>query len=168
MRAKSNIGSDSGGFEYTLLQRELSNYPGIGASHVRWGERIDKTTRDVMAEAEGSNAGRELRDDAVEFLRNFLAAGPVNVGEVRAAAEREGIAPRTLERAKRSACVASKRQGFGKGSFCQWSLRDAASYKATGPHTPPPETVAVYEDGGGLCGDGARDIGPLDTNLGAA
>ena len=49
VRAKSNIGPDEGGYVYSLEQVELSEYP-IFASRVLWGEAVEGTAREVLAE----------------------------------------------------------------------------------------------------------------------
>jgi putative DNA primase/helicase len=90
IRAKSNIGPDAGGYVYALEQIELSEYP-IFASRVLWGEAVDGTAREVLAEAE-SDEERTPREDAKGFLRSFLSEGPAAAKEVQAAARREGSA----------------------------------------------------------------------------
>lgn len=52
MRAKSNIGRDDGGFSYELFEKELDAYPGVIASYAEFGEAIEGTAREVLAEVE--------------------------------------------------------------------------------------------------------------------
>jgi len=74
IRAKSNIGPDDGGYVYGLEQVELSEYP-IFAARAVWGEAVEGTAREVLAEAE-SEEERSPREDAKGFLRSFLSEGP--------------------------------------------------------------------------------------------
>jgi putative DNA primase/helicase len=116
MPAKSNIGPDEGGFAYQLAQTELGDHPGILASRVVWGESIEGTARDVLAEAEGRDEESSPRDEAIEFLKSHLANGSVPANEIHSAARKEGISIATLRRAKGELRIRSTRIGFGKGS----------------------------------------------------
>jgi putative DNA primase/helicase len=125
IRAKSNIGPDEGGYVYSLEQTELSEYP-IFASRVLWGEVIEGTAREVLAEAE-SETERSPREAAKGFLRSFLSDGPASAKEVQDAARKEGISKRTLERAKAELHVRAARLGFGKDSVVQWGISENLS-----------------------------------------
>jgi putative DNA primase/helicase len=59
MLAKSNIGPDKGGYEYALQNVPLYSNPDIIASAVVWGDRIEGSARDVLAEAETIKAKDE-------------------------------------------------------------------------------------------------------------
>jgi putative DNA primase/helicase len=121
IRAKSNIGPDEGGYVYTLEQRELDRHPDIFASSVLWGEPVEGTAREVLADAE-SETERAPRDETKDFLLTILGDGPVDAKEVLATARAAMISPATLRRAKDDLKVESVRIGFGKDAFFQWSL----------------------------------------------
>ena len=53
VRAKSNIGPDTGGFEYELRQDSLPDHPEIESSYVSWGNAVEGNARNILAEAEG-------------------------------------------------------------------------------------------------------------------
>jgi putative DNA primase/helicase len=146
IRAKSNIGPDEGGYVYILEQIELSEYP-IFASRVLWGEAVDGTAREVLADAE-SDGERTPREDAKGFLRSFLSEGPAAAKEVQAAARREGISPRTLKRAKAELHIRSSRIGFGKDSVFQWELSEKPSIGGHFLHRGPLSEVDLNGDGG--------------------
>jgi hypothetical protein len=55
---------------------------------------------------------REDRDEAVDFLRAELANGPLPAAEAKRAAERAGIGPSALKRAKQTLSVKSDKQGM--------------------------------------------------------
>lgn len=138
LRAKSNIGPDGGGFVYDLRQGELDGYPGVEASSVLWGERIDGTARELLAEAEQrDDEGHEARD-AADWLRDLLAAGPVQVKDVKRHGENAGFAWRTLQRAMRGAGIESRRGGFGLPAT--WAL--AAPVTPVAPVAPHSESGA--------------------------
>ena len=154
MRAKSNIGPDGSGFAYRLEQVKLEEHPGVFASQVVWGEPIEGSAREILREAERTETERP-RGAAEAFLRDYLADGPKDAQDVRSAAMQEGIANRTLDRAKAELRVGSTREGFGKGGRCQWSLPDGSPYIAAKSHTSPPSRVAINDESGALCVDEA-------------
>jgi putative DNA primase/helicase len=51
-RAKSNIGPDSGGWEYQLDLAGVPGAPGVTAVWLRWGAVLEGSARDLLAEAE--------------------------------------------------------------------------------------------------------------------
>ena len=73
VRAKSNIGPDGGGFDYDLRQVELDGKPGLFASSVSWGDWIDGTARELLAEVEiePESGERDALDEAAGFLRSL-------------------------------------------------------------------------------------------------
>jgi hypothetical protein len=84
---------------------------------------------------------QEARERAKGLLLAMLAKGPLSYEDVEAQAVAEGIALRTLERAKAELRVVSRRKGFGPGSRVYWELpADDA------PHTPPTLRLADYEE----------------------
>ncbi|MCL1860939.1 MAG: AAA family ATPase [Proteobacteria bacterium] len=124
-RSKSNIGTDGGGFGYSLRQAELDRYPGIVASHVRWGDAVEGTAREILATAEalpGDDGDRGAVGGAARFLVDFLAGGARKQSEVKDAAEEAEISWRTIERAKKELKIKSERMTFAGGWV--WSLPD--------------------------------------------
>ena len=151
MRAKSNIGPDEGGFAYEVAQTELADHPAILASRVVWGESIEGTARDVLAEAEERDEESSPQVEAIEFLKSHLANGSVPANEIHAAARKEGISLATLRRAKAGLRVRSTRIGFGKGSVAQWEMSPEKPYMLTAPHTCSLKSVSTYGEGEHLC-----------------
>lgn len=62
------------------------------------------------------------RVDAGEFLREILAEGPMKQADVIKTARAQGIADRTLRRARRRIGAVALKQGFGPGSCWLWCL----------------------------------------------
>jgi putative DNA primase/helicase len=146
LRAKSNIGPDGGGFAYELRQEPLPDYPGIEASRVEWGEAIDGTARDVLADAEAQGEEVEERRDAASWLRELLSGGELPVREVKRHANDAGHAWRTVQRAMRTAGVESKRSGFGEPAL--WRLVNRANLGAIAPFAPHSESGVTGADEG--------------------
>lgn len=128
VRAKSNIGPDGGGFEYGIDQVPVPGYPDIYASRVQWGEQLDGTAREVLAEAEAST--QEERSDqeteghaAEKFLRDMLDGGTTPTSTVKQEAIAAGLAWRTVQRAATNLQVTRKKAGMDGGWY--WSLPKA-------------------------------------------
>ena len=120
-RVKSNIGPDHGGFSYDLVQTVLKDNPAIAAPHVVFGPAIDGTAREILAAAETVFDGdKSVLGEAVDFLRDFLSAGPKEVDAVKKAARAAGVAERTLRRAKERLSVQTIKSAFS-GSWV-WRL----------------------------------------------
>ncbi len=113
LRAKSNIGPDGGGFLYELKQNELPGYSDISASSVHWGEEIDGTARELLAEAEGTDDRRT--NDAQEFLRALLSNGPIAAKEIYKDADSAGFSRDAMKRAKSRIGVKCTKNGMAGG-----------------------------------------------------
>jgi putative DNA primase/helicase len=121
-RAKSNIGPDGGGFDYTLAQSELAAHPGLIASYVTWGTALEGTARELLgaADVNEDDDGSEGHD-AADFLVTMLTGGPVHVKQLQSAARDSGFVWRTIERAKKKAGIKAKRTE-GKDGHWVWYL----------------------------------------------
>lgn len=164
LRAKSNIGPDDGGFEYDLQQGEVDGHPGVFASTTRWGAAVDGSARELLATADaiGEDGEGSALADAMDFLREALANGSVPAGEVKKLARAEGVAERTLHRARERLGVKSQRQGFSKGAV--WFM-PACEQPPSTPFVPPDAIDAeqncvaqVGTNGTNEAGDGFVEI----------
>lgn len=112
-RAKSNIGPDTGAFQYDLDVCQLD--AGIVTTRILWGDVLEGSARDLLAEAEAAGADPEERsaiEEARDFLLEELRMGPVPANEVQAAAGKLGINQTTLRRAKALLGIKPDKQGF--------------------------------------------------------
>ena len=114
VRAKSNIGADSGGFEYRLFAAPVPEHD-FSAQRVDWGEVLEGSARELMA-VENADAAAEAAEDAGTFLTDLLQAGPVATREIREAANAHGHSWRTVERAKKGTA------GWGRSGAWLWQL----------------------------------------------
>ncbi len=136
MRAKSNIGPDTGGFAYEVVQEELPRYSGVIPAAVRWGDAIEGSARGLLAQSDPpTDDDRAGQQGAAEWLRALLRSGPKPVADVQAAASDAGWAWRTVQRAMSRAGVISRRGGFGGSGI--WSIGAPSA-----PVTPLPERGA--------------------------
>ena len=83
------------------------------------GDDREIAADDVVSDAET----RSALDEAVEWLRDVLADGPLDAKDVHRRARENGISERTLKRAKRPAGVVSESSRADTGiSGWRWSL----------------------------------------------
>ncbi|MDA8391067.1 MAG: AAA family ATPase [Gammaproteobacteria bacterium] len=124
MRAKSNVGPDDGGFAYELLrQDELAAYPGIFASSVLWGESVEGSAREILAQAEAQPAKGGALSEARDWLRDFLTEGPQPQREIKAAADAHCHSWATVKRAQKALGIEWYREGgIGKAGAWYWRL----------------------------------------------
>jgi putative DNA primase/helicase len=117
VRAKSNLGPDTGGFEYTLFGAPVPGQE-FNAQRVEWGEVLEGSARELMA-VEQPDDGGAAADDAEEFLQDMLKSGTVSTKEIKEAANAHGHSWRTVNRAKAELGVKAVKGGFNEG----WSWR---------------------------------------------
>ena len=95
-----------------------------GSVRVNWLGSSEVSAKDLLA-APQDNEHADARTEAVEFLNEILADGPVAASQVKEEADDAGISERTLARAKKVAGVISYREGEsgvrGKGQWL-WKL----------------------------------------------
>lgn len=120
VRSKSNIGPDDGGFEYGIVQTELDGFPGIQASLVEWGQGVEGTARELLAEADtpytqsdDNDRDSSAFDAASEFLRGQLEHGPKTANEILTKAQATGHRERTIKRAKAKLGIESLKESGG-------------------------------------------------------
>jgi len=118
-RAKSNIGVDHGGFEYDLHQKEIEGYEGLFSSYSMWGQRVEGSARELLAEIEPDNGGSEV-NEAEQFLREALADGGMPQKEIAKDYKGAGHSLATIKRAKKRLGIISEKDGMTGGWF--WRL----------------------------------------------
>jgi putative DNA primase/helicase len=116
VRAKSNISTDTGGIRYAIEEATLDQSK-IKATHIVWGEQIDGSSREILAEVEHQDNGKDNGNDklveAKEYLLEALKAGPQAAKRIIDDAIQLGIASeKTIYRAKKMLKVRSKKQGL--------------------------------------------------------
>lgn len=128
LQVKNNIASPQPGLAFRLGQYEVA--PGVIGSSVVWDRAPVSMTADEALRRSRKSAEGSAKDDAVEFLRELLASGPMEVldieFEARAAAmlseSRRLNESKPFRTAARELGIVRKRQGFGPGASVRWSL----------------------------------------------
>jgi hypothetical protein len=123
VKAKNNLARDTKALRYGMGVKVVGHDTKLGvditAPYIVWHpQHVEITANEAMQGAEGGTAKREAR----EFLLERLEAGPVNSDDIVEEAKQEGIAKRTLDRAKKDLGVKSrKQQGKTDGPWL-WEL----------------------------------------------
>ncbi len=120
-RTKSNIGVDHGGFEYNLNLKEIDGYEGLFSSYVSWGQIVEGSARELLAENKSDSGGSEV-DEAEQFLREVLADGRMPQKEIEKDYKGAGYSLATIKRAKKRLGVISEKDGMTGGWF--WKLSE--------------------------------------------
>ncbi|MBX7166515.1 MAG: AAA family ATPase [Pirellulales bacterium] len=114
LAVKSNLSVDQGGLAFSVGPYGAHDEPAVA-----WEADPVRVSADEALAAEASGAeDRSEREEALEFLRDRLADGPVAVVDVNREARSQGIADRTLRRARRALGVLKTKDGLRGG----WSL----------------------------------------------
>lgn len=124
IRSKSNIGLDSGGYEYSLVQEELARYPGISASRVKWGSLITGSARNILAELElppEKEAGT-AKNVAKIYLTALLRDGAMTADDVKTHTTGAGLSWATVRRAQSDLGIIPRREGFAGEGKWTWAL----------------------------------------------
>lgn len=95
----------------------------------------EQSIRELLDPVTGDNDARSERNDAVEWVRGYLESegGSAKAADIFKAARADGIAERTLKRARERAGVMTERSGFGAGSV--WRLSPFGPRQAHSGHS---------------------------------
>jgi hypothetical protein len=115
LRVLAQIKSNLGPLAPSLLLEPVTGPEGV--VQIEWRGECDYTPEDLLAPADTHN-GRLA--EAMAFLTKLLTDGPVEQKKIKLEAIKNGLAWRTVERAKELLEIVSDRKGFGPGSVCYW------------------------------------------------
>lgn len=117
---KCNVGPQAESLTCTVESIVLEGGGGPEAPRLRITGTSEVSAGDLLSVPSGEE--RTERDEAADFLRAELEAGPQEANEILKAARKAGISETTLRRAKRSLGVESRRAGFGGQGHFEWVL----------------------------------------------
>jgi putative DNA primase/helicase len=118
--AKNNLGPDQGnGLAFRVVPVTLED--GISTSRLEWEpEPVTITANEALAAVSADTEERSALTDAMQFLRDLLATGPISSKEVERLAKADGHAVATIRRARNALGVVIDKEGFRAG--WRWSL----------------------------------------------
>jgi RecA-family ATPase len=117
-KAKANICLDQGGIEYEIEPCTLES--GINTTRVRWGEKIDGSSRAILDTFESSEL--EPDDDPKDALERILREGAKDSKTVKQTMLNNGYSNKQTRTASERLNVIKARDGFGAETKSFWSL----------------------------------------------
>ena len=118
---KCNIGPEPPSLRYVL-----EGVPGTDVARVMWDDEPSKYGANDLLEMASEDGDRTERDEAGEWLLDYLAGGPKPAVEVFREARKAGHADKTLKRAKKAVGVKSLKSAFGMGNAWAWARAEHA------------------------------------------
>jgi putative DNA primase/helicase len=111
VKAKNNLAADKKALRYGIGVKTVGHDARLGvdieAPFIVWHpQHVEITANEAMQAAGGHTAKREAR----EFLLERLEAGPANSEDIVEEAKQEGLAEKTLRRAKKELGIKSRKQ----------------------------------------------------------
>jgi hypothetical protein len=153
---KSNLGPLAPSLRFAIEDATsyIDDETEIRSSRVRWIGLDPITADQLLAERKPQKAAKQgaAIDQAINFLRDSLAGGPVAFNELLNDAEASGISERTLRRAKTIIKVASRHAGVpGEPGLWVWVLPTEEN-DSEGDDSPK---AANFSEDGHIFGDGS-------------
>ncbi|HEV2557311.1 MAG TPA: AAA family ATPase [Microvirga sp.] len=147
---KNNLGVDNTGFAYAVEPVDLGG--GIVAPRVVFEDEHVQTTADEAlagssAQVEQDGGGSAL-GEAMQFLRDTLADGPLPAKVIFAMSDEAGISKKTLRRAQERIRIKPTKAGFG-GQW-MWALFGQEPKVVKDPEGAQPESMGIFEEDGHL------------------
>jgi putative DNA primase/helicase len=124
VKAKNNLAADNKALRYGFGVKKVGHDARLGkaieAPFVVWHpQHVELTANEAMSAAAGPSG--YAKREAKEFLLDRLGAGPASMEDVLEEATQEGIAEKTLRRAKKELGIKSRKAG-GKDGKWTWEL----------------------------------------------
>lgn len=109
------------------ITHEITADPAHDAARVEWGESVKIDVETLLRGHDGRLEAPE-REEAEEFLREFLGRGPRMAEDVWTATKKAGLKKGTVKNAKRRLGIQShpKRDGTGEITGWEWELPNQA------------------------------------------
>jgi hypothetical protein len=144
---KNNLGPDSTGLAYAVAQADN------GAPVVAWEPEPVTISADEAMHPAAPDDERNATDEAMDWLRDLLAAGPMRASDVQKDARSAGISDKALRMARERLGIKPVKRGFSAG--WDWGLplaegaQDAAE-DALDAQDALPSGQGTFEDAGHL------------------
>jgi len=119
--AKNNLAPNVGGFGYSIVGAALMERPDIIASRIVWGQPLEGSARELLADAEDDGKGETKEGaeaahrGAKSFLQSALAAGERRQADVADEGAKSGFSSDRIFRASKALGVVKRKDGFAGG-----------------------------------------------------
>lgn len=148
---KNNIASDTGGLAYAIKAAGENDQP-----VVTWERDTVSITADELLAASADGRGRTERDDAKEWLSDYLASGSRRATDAETDGKAAGFSMGTLRRAKAELKVRSIKHPFG-GPW-DWALPALKGAKVSGQDAHAPDGAHLGDSEGVSGGDSPKAL----------
>ena len=142
LRAKSNIGVDEGGFEYSLESATTDN--GIETSRVIWGSLVEGSARELLDDAEECSYGGGIKG-CMSLIKDLLAYGEVSATQMESDCKGAGYSVATMRRAKGQLGIESQKRGMGSKGVWMWMPPSKMLNNIKDAHTQEVNTLGKSE-----------------------
>lgn len=119
-RAKSNISDDSGGCSYSIEECTIGE--GITTTRVMWGDMIEGSAREILADVEYVETEQPDEDDPSDCLYRILKDNPLESNSAKSLMKTNGYTEKQIRRAREKLSVVVVRTGSKKDVKSYWSL----------------------------------------------
>jgi hypothetical protein len=114
LAVKNNLGPKAAGLAYRI-EGGITRH-GVSTARVIWDSAPVTMSADEAINAASSEGRRgNAKREAVTFLKDQLANGPIAADTIKERADAEGIASRTLARAREDMGIITEKAGFSGG-----------------------------------------------------
>ena len=128
--------------EFTVSEKEVEiEGQEVVQPIISWQGRSNETATSILAQPKNDEELNAFAD-AKDFLLEVLKDGPKSSEAISCEARRAKVAQRTLERAKATLGIRSKKIGFGEGQHWVWSWPDEADHP---PKSAKGASMAAFE-----------------------
>jgi putative DNA primase/helicase len=148
LHLKNNLGPKPDGLAFRIFSDCIVGSDDEGdfvASYVSWESKSVKTTADEALNAGSSGDGATATDDAVEFLRTVLAAGPVAVPNLEVEARAAGLLNEG-QRISQSKPFRSARKALGIDPYQAKGVKAGGWFWALPEHQMPSEASDALQN----------------------
>lgn len=161
-RSKSNIGPDSGGFEYFLEQINIQDAQGqdVEASRVIWGSAMAGTARELLADT-ADDEDQETASDVATMLRECMnGPGWFPAKSVSKSMMEAGFSKKQIRVASKKLGLEARKGTNGPHDGWYWKLPEAAAESqgalqdAQGAHVSDGASWAPWEPSMGALASG--------------
>lgn len=149
MPAKNNLAADMGGLAYSIVEAEN------GAPLIAWENEPVSMTADEALAVESDD--RSATDEAMDFLRELLADGPMKASEAQKEARLAGISEKPLRRAREKLGIKPRKDTFS-GPWV-WAL--SVHEDAQNSEDAQPKKEGILEGGGHLRSTKEEDLAAM-------
>jgi putative DNA primase/helicase len=127
VKAKNNLSPDNKALSYFISAKMVGTDEKTGkeiwAPYIVWGtDHVKVTAAEAMQADAGGSGAASAKREAGEFLLDRLEAGPAKAEDVIEEAKQNGIAEKTLRRAKRDLKIVSRKEKELSGGGWFWEL----------------------------------------------